>query len=43
MNLLIVDGNEKEASDRYLERGMDTQYEFYSKILQKLSNNNLNI
>ena len=43
MNLLIVDGNEKEASDRYLERGMDTQYEVYSKILQKLSNNNLNI
>jgi len=43
MNILIVDGNEKEASDCYVEQGMDTQYEVYSKILKKLSNNLLNI
>ena len=43
MNILIVDGNEKKASDKYTELGMDTQYEVYSKILQKLSNNSLNI
>ena len=43
MNILIVDGNEKKASDCYVELGMDTQYEVYSKILKKLSNNLLNI
>ncbi len=43
MNILIVDGNEKKASDSYVELGMDTQYEVYSKILKKLSNNLLNI
>tara|TARA_B100001123_G_C15128341_1_gene954228 strand:- start:165 stop:995 length:831 start_codon:yes stop_codon:yes gene_type:complete len=43
MNILIVDGNEKEASDRYVNLGMATQYEVYSNILQKLANNNLNI
>ena len=43
MNILIVDGNEKEASDRYVDIGIDTQYEVYSKILTKLSKNNLNI
>ena len=43
MNILIVDGNEKKASDCYVELGMDTQYEVYSKILKKLSNNHLNI
>ena len=43
MNILIVDGNEKEPSNNYVMRGMDTQYEVYSKILQKLANNNLNI
>ena len=43
MNILIVDGNEKEASDKYVQFGMDTQYDVYSKILQKLSNNSVNI
>ena len=43
MNVLIVDGNEKEASDKYVQFGMDTQYDVYSKILQKLSNNSVNI
>ena len=43
MNILIVDGNEKKASNKYVELGMDTQYEVYSKILQKLANNSLNI
>ena len=43
MNILIVDGNEKKASDSYVELEMDTQYEVYSKILKKLSNNLLNI
>ena len=43
MNILIVDGNEKGPSDNYLQLGMDTQYDVYSKILQKLANNSLNI
>ncbi|SVE61643.1 uncharacterized protein METZ01_LOCUS514497, partial [marine metagenome] len=43
MNILIVDGNEKKASNSYAEVEMDTQYEVYSKILNKLSNNLLNI
>ena len=43
MNILIVDGNEKEASDKYVQLGMDTQYDVYYKILQKLSNNSLDI
>ena len=43
MNILIVDGNEKEPSDKYVQLGMDTQYDVYSKILQKLANDSLNI
>ena len=43
MNILIVDGNEKKPSDSYKQLGMDTQYDVYSKILQKLANNSLNI
>ena len=43
MNILLVDGNEKEASDRYVEMGMDTQFEVYEKILKKNSNDNINI
>ena len=43
MNILIVDGNEKEPSDNYVKLGMDTQYDVYSKILQKLTNDSLNI
>ena len=35
MNLLLVDGNEKEASDRYIKMGMDTQFDVYKKILKK--------
>ena len=43
MNILIIDGNEKKPSDNYKQLGMDTQYDVYSKILQKLANNSLNI
>jgi len=43
MNILIVDGNEKEASSRYTDMGMDTQYEVYKKVLNSLSLENLNI
>jgi GMP synthase-like glutamine amidotransferase len=43
MNILIVDGNEKEASSRYTNMGMDTQYEVYKKVLNSLSLENLNI
>ena len=43
MNILIVDGNEKEASDKYREIGIDTQYEIYSKILKKIANFDINI
>jgi len=43
MNILIVDGNEKKPSDNYVQLGMDTQYDVYSKILQKLAKDALNI
>ena len=43
MNILIVDGNEREASERYTKMGMNTQYEVYENVLQNLSKNNLNI
>ena len=43
MNILIVDGNEKEASQKYTNLGMDTQYEVYKKVLENLSYNKLNI
>ena len=43
MNILIVDGNEKEASDKYREIGIATQYEIYSKILKKIANFDINI
>ena len=43
MKLLLVDGNEKEASDRYTKIGMDTQFEVYKKILKKNSKDNLNV
>ena len=43
MNILIVDGNEKEASSRYINMGMDTQYEVYEKVLNSLSSGDLNI
>ncbi len=43
MNLLLVDGNEKEASDKYIKMGMDTQFEVYEKILKKNTTNNVNV
>ena len=43
MNILIVDGNEKKASDRYIELGMQTQYEVYKEVLENLSDIILNI
>ena len=43
MNILIVDGNEKEASDKYTKLGMETQFENYKNVLTTLSNNKLNI
>ena len=43
MNILLVDGNEKEASDRYIKLGMDTQFQVYQKILKKYSSSTINI
>ena len=43
MNILIVDGNEKEASDKYIKLGMNTQYDVYSKVINKLSNYEFNV
>ena len=43
MNILIVDGNEKEASDHYIKLGMDTQYDVYSKVINKISNYEFNV
>ena len=42
MNILLVDGNEKEASERYTKLGMDTQFQVYEKILKKYSKSNVN-
>jgi GMP synthase (glutamine-hydrolysing) len=43
MNILIVDGNEREASDKYTKLGMETQFENYKNVLITLSDNKLNI
>ena len=43
MNILIVDGNEKKASDKYKDSNMLTQYEIYKNVIEKLSNFDLNI
>ncbi len=43
MKLLLIDGNEKVASDRYTSMGMDTQFEVYKKILIKNSKNYIDI
>ena len=43
MNILLVDGNEKEASDRYKRLGMETQYEVYEKVLKKNARSDINI
>ena len=43
MKVLIVDGNEKSASDRYTELGMLTQYEVYKKVLENIADIELEI
>ena len=43
MNILIVDGNEKNASNRYTETGMLTQFEIYEKVLRSLLKKDCNI
>ena len=43
MNVLIVDGNEKIASDKYIQLQMPTQYEVYKEVLDNLTNNKMNI
>ena len=43
MNILIVDGNEKDASTKYTDMGMDTQYEVYKNVINSLASENLNI
>ena len=43
MNILIIDGNEKNASNKYIEAGMSTQYEIYEKVLKTLVKKNINI
>ena len=36
MNILIVDGNERKASNSYTEMGMPTQFEIYEDVLRSL-------
>ena len=36
MNILIVDGNERNASNSYTEKGMLTQFEVYEAVLRSL-------
>ena len=43
MNILIVDGNELSASDRYTNFGMLTQYEVYKNVLTELSEQFINL
>ena len=43
MNILIVDGNELSASDRYTKFGMLTQYEVYKNVLNELSERAINL
>ena len=43
MNILIVDGNEKKASEDYTKMHMPTQYEIYREVLENLSSTQLNI
>ena len=43
MNILIIDGNEKAASDRYTKLGMQTQYEVYKTVLENISKIKLDI
>ena len=43
MKILIIDGNEKAASDRYTKLGMQTQYEVYKTVLENISKIKLDI
>ena len=43
MNILIVDGNEKNASNKYTEVGMQTQFEIYESVLRSLIKKNIQI
>ena len=43
MNILIVDGNEKNASSKYTEIGMPTQFEVYENVLKSLLDKDCNI
>ena len=43
MNILIVDGNDKNSSNQYEKLGMNTQFEEYKNILLKISSFKLNI
>ena len=43
MKILIIDGNEKTASDRYTKLGMQTQYEVYKTVLENISEIKLDI
>ncbi len=43
MNILIVDGNDQQSSNDYLNEGMNTQYTEYKKVLLELSKKKLNI
>ncbi len=43
MKILIVDGNEKKASENYTNMNMLTQYEVYKDILINLTNNEIKI
>lgn len=43
MNILIVDGNEKNASNRYTQFGMPTQYDVYENVLKDLLKKDFNI
>ena len=43
MNILIIDGNEKKASNRYIQMGMPTQYEVYERVLKRLVKKDCNI
>jgi GMP synthase (glutamine-hydrolysing) len=43
MNILIVDGNEKNASNKYTEMGMPTQFEIYENVLRSLVHSDIKI
>ena len=43
MNILIIDGNEKNASNRYVEMGMPTQFKIYENVLRNLLKNEFTI